>query len=82
MLMAQGGARSFHGRVAITVTLADRGQGDPDNRLKALFDFCVFHGIIDNDDRKTVREIHVLWGANIAGARVEIQSLENAKAAA
>lgn len=70
-LMAQGKLRTMQGPVSIGIVIRDEGTGDLDNRCKAILDFLVHHQIIEDDNRKIVREISLKWG-DVDGAVVQI----------
>ncbi len=74
ILMAQGGVRPVLGPVCVTIIVADHGRKDLDNLIKPILDFCVHHGAIEGDSRKTLRELRVKW-ADIVGVRIEITSV-------
>jgi Holliday junction resolvase RusA-like endonuclease len=73
MMMAQGPLKTLSGPVIVAITIRDEGPGDLDNRCKAILDFLVHHGVIEDDNRKIVRAINLSWG-EVEGARVEISA--------
>lgn len=65
------------GPVEVSITLEERTRRmDLDNRIKALLDLIVEHGIIEGDHNKIVRKITAQWGA-VIGAHVEISPAPN-----
>lgn len=69
-LMAQG-LRQHAGPANIRIVISNTARGDIDNRCKAVLDFLVHHGIIEDDSKRIVRKILMEWGP-IDGCRVEI----------
>lgn len=67
--------KHFVGPVEIHLAVADKGQGDLDNKLKAILDFLVHHTIIEDDNRQFVRKVILEW-ANIEGCIVTITQKE------
>lgn len=62
------------GSVEITITLQEQTKRmDIDNRIKALLDLLVSHGIIESDHNGIVRKVTAQWG-DVLGAHVEIAS--------
>ncbi len=59
------------GPVVVTITLQERGRYDCDNKIKAVQDFLVRHGLIDGDDMKVVRKVIAQVG-DVQGCRVEV----------
>lgn len=70
-LMAQGRLEVISGPVQVRITIRDDVHRDLDNCCKAILDFLVSHGIIEDDRREIVRSIFLTWG-KVSGARVEI----------
>lgn len=63
------------GRVSLTIEVAEpktARQQDLGNREKATTDLLVRHLLIEGDDQRYVREIHMRW-ADIRGVRVTIR---------
>ena len=57
--------------LAIEVREPTTGRSDLSNRIKALEDLLVTHGIIQGDDQRYVRRITIEW-AQINGIKVTI----------
>lgn len=62
---------AFKGQVHVTVTLEDKGRYDCDNKNKAVLDFLVRHGFIEDDDKRIVRRVTAQVG-DVKGCQVEI----------
>ena len=64
-VMSAGGPRpSFTGPVAIRIYVPERGVSaamDIDNTAKAYLDLLVHMGVIEDDNRKIVRSLHLEW---------------------
>lgn len=65
--------KPIKGPVHVTITLEDTGRIDLANHEKACVDFCVKHGLIDDDSRPILRRLLMQWG-NVKGCLVEIVS--------
>jgi Holliday junction resolvase RusA-like endonuclease len=63
----------FKGPVALTITLEDRGRYDCDNKIKAVQDFLVRHGMIDDDDKRIVRRVTAQVG-DVKGCEVFVEA--------
>jgi Holliday junction resolvase RusA-like endonuclease len=63
---------SFAGPVKIDLAIEDKGRFDLDGCAKIVIDLLVTHGVIEEDNRKIVRDIHLYWDASIAGCRVRV----------
>lgn len=68
-------ARPVEPPVAISVTLPERMRGDADGRLKAAIDLMRRAGVIEDDNREIVREIHVGFAAR-EGMQIVVEHLE------
>lgn len=65
------------GKVALTIEVEEpktKRPTDLANREKAVTDLLVTHGIIEGDDQRYVRELHMRWRADISGVRVLVRS--------
>lgn len=72
-LQAQHPRRAI-GPVEVTLTFQEQTKRlDLDNRIKAVLDLVVAHGIIEADHNGIVRKITAQWD-DVAGVRVEIKS--------
>ncbi len=60
----------------IDIAIEDAGKGDLDNCAKQAIDLLVGHGVIEQDNRHVVREIHMSWDAKLTGCRVRVESIE------
>jgi Holliday junction resolvase RusA-like endonuclease len=74
--LAQQRPASVPGKVALTIELqepATKVRQDCTNRVKAIEDLLVRHGVIQGDDQRYVREVVVRWVEGIKGARVVVR---------
>lgn len=62
-----------YGSVQIRIILCYKGFWDLDNRVKPLLDLLASNGIIEGDDRKTVKRIITEEGNGFSGARVTVE---------
>ena len=64
------------GPVCIEIAVSPKGRGDVDNRIKPTIDALVSSGLIEGDDKKTVRAIHAYWSddMDLRGVRVAVAS--------
>lgn len=60
------------GRVMLRYELTEKARIDLGNCEKCVTDLLVGMGIIDGDDKRTVRGIELLWSADVEGVRVTI----------
>lgn len=63
------------GRVSVFLEITEpktKRATDLDNRCKPLLDILVKHGIIEGDSQHYVREIRMVWNAEIDGCRVTV----------
>jgi Holliday junction resolvase RusA-like endonuclease len=77
-LAAQKPPKVF-GRVSLTIDVAEpktKRAMDLANREKAVTDLLVAHRIIQGDDQRYVRELHMRWRADISGVIVNIRACE------
>lgn len=74
-MLVQGPLQKIAGAVTVKITISDRAAGDLDNRLKAILDLLVTHGVIEDDKKDIVREITMGWG-DVEGARIEIEQAD------
>ncbi len=64
-------------RFELTVVLDEEFNDlDLDNSLKTLIDYLVWIGLIENDAKKNMRGLHVLWGEAPQGCRVIVRPCE------
>jgi Holliday junction resolvase RusA-like endonuclease len=71
-------ARPIAGKVALLIEVEEpktKIRQDCTNRIKAVEDLLVTHGIIEGDDQRYVRQVTVRW-TNVTGVRVTIRSCE------
>jgi len=61
-------------RFQLWITVSeDHTEQDLDNPLKNLIDYLRLIEVVENDARKNMREIHVVWGAAPEGCRVTVR---------
>jgi len=68
--------RAVPGRVVLLIEIEEpktKHRQDCTNRIKAVEDLLVDHGVIEGDDQRFVRAVTVRW-ADVAGVRVTVQS--------
>lgn len=63
------------GPVNVTITIEDTGRVDLANHEKACVDFCVKHGLIEDDTRPILRRLLMQWG-RVKGCLVEIEPVK------
>ena len=70
--------RQVPGRVSLLIEVEEpktKRRQDCTNRIKAVEDLLVEHGVIEGDDQRFVREVTVRW-ADVTGVRISIRSCE------
>lgn len=50
-------------QVGLTITISEKCRSDLDNCAKAIIDFLVAQGIIQDDSKRIVRKICLAWGS-------------------
>ena len=61
-------------RFALSITMSEaHTEIDLDNGLKALIDYLRHIEVVENDAKRNMREIHVVWGDAPHGCRVEVR---------
>lgn len=73
-LWQQKPLRQFKGPVTLNIAIQypKNGNADLDNQIKCLSDFLVAHGVIEGDNCKTVKALHVAWADDVKGAKITI----------
>jgi Holliday junction resolvase RusA-like endonuclease len=60
------------GPVNVEVAVEDAGRFDLDGILKPALDLLVGYGVIEDDNRRVVRDIWLHWDATVKGTMVTI----------
>lgn len=65
-------AKPIKGPVSLEIAVSVKSRKDLDNFCKPTIDSLVKFGIIEGDDKKTVKSIRLSWDASVEGIRVSI----------
>lgn len=68
------------GHINLKLTFCEskrRSNSDLSNRIKAVEDLLVRHGVIDDDS--LVDDLHVLWGEALGGVRIHVEKAGDAR---
>ena len=66
-------ARPLFGQFIIDIECSEKSRLDLGNHEKPITDLLVFHGVLEDDNKKHVREINLKWSGSIDGIRVTIR---------
>lgn len=53
----------------------EEGRGDLDGFLKQAIDLLVGYGVIEDDNPRIVRDIHLYFDASVTGCRVRVEQI-------
>lgn len=79
MILKQRPIQPIVGPVSVVIEVGETGvssEMDIDNTSKAYLDALVWHGIIEDDNRKIIRQLLLKWVQNKQGATITINKLQ------
>ncbi len=74
-------ARPVFGQFAVRIEVSEKSRIDLGNHEKPIVDLLVFHGVLEDDNKRTVRKIVLEWSQDVQGVRVILDPIKKGEAA-